>query len=85
MLDQILPMAQEVNCVTPNNPRARPADQLAAIIQARGVPATPFDSIGEAVDSVLEKAKAQGISATALGSLYMIGDIKTYLKSKLRH
>ena len=36
-------------------------------------------------ETVLEKAKAQGISATALGSLYMIGDIKSYIKSKLRH
>ena len=85
MLDQILPMAREVNCVTPNNPRALAADKLAEIIRERGVTATPFETIGEAVDSVLEKAKAADTNATALGSLYMIGDIKSYIKSKLRH
>ena len=85
MLDQILPMAREVNCVTPNNPRALAADKLAEIIRERGVTATPFETIGEAVDSVLEKAKVADTSATALGSLYMIGDIKSYIKSKLRH
>lgn len=82
MLDQILPLAKEVNCVTPNNARALPAEELAKIIEERGVPAVAFATIGEAVDHALEQAKACGTCATAIGSLYMVGDIKTYIKSK---
>ncbi len=83
MLDQILPLAKEVNCVTPDNPRALAADKLAEIINEWGVPATAFDSIGEAVDNVIEKAKEANGKVTALGSLYMIGDIKSYIKRKV--
>lgn len=82
MLDQILPLAKEVNCVTPDNPRALKADKLAEIIRERGIPATPYESIPEAVDSAIEKAKETDGTVTALGSLYMIGDIKSYIKSR---
>ena len=82
MLDQILPMAKEVNCVTPDNPRALHAEKLAQIIEEQGVKATPFPSIEAAVDSALEKAKEEETSAVALGSLYMIGDIKSYIKNR---
>jgi dihydrofolate synthase/folylpolyglutamate synthase len=82
MLDQILPMAKEVCCVTPDNPRALDAAELAGIIEQKGVKATPFDSIGEAVESVIQKAKEAETSAVALGSLYMIGDIKSYIKNR---
>ena len=82
MLDQILPMAKEVCCVTPDNPRALPARDLAKVIEESGVKATPYDTIGEAVESVIQKAKDAKTSAVALGSLYMIGDIKTYIKNR---
>ena len=82
MLDQILPMAKEVCCVTPDNPRALPAKDLAKVIEESGVKATPYDTIGEAVESVIQKAKDAKTSAVALGSLYMIGDIKTYIKNR---
>lgn len=80
MLDQILPMAKEVCCVTPDNPRALKAVELAEIIEQKGVKATPFGSVAEAVDSVIQKAKEAKTAAVALGSLYMIGDIKSYMK-----
>ena len=82
MLGQILPLAEEVCCVTPDNSRALPADRLAETIREMGVAAVPFETIPEAVDSAIEKAKAKGASVTALGSLYMIGDIKSYMKTR---
>lgn len=84
MLDQILPLAKEVHCVTPDNPRALDAERLAQIIREKGVNAEPFKTIGEAVDSAIRKAKEEGSSIVALGSLYMIGDIKSYIKLKYK-
>ena len=82
MLDQILPMAKEVNCVTPDNPRALKAEELAEVIRKKGCEAEDFETIGEAVDSAIRKAEEAATSVIALGSLYMIGDIKRYLKTK---
>lgn len=82
MLDQILPLAKEVHCVTPDNPRALKAEELAGIIRERGGEATAFPTIRAAVDSAIEKAKTEGRSITALGSLYMVGDIKHYVKGR---
>ena len=81
MLDQILPLAKEVLCVTPDNPRALPAANLAKIIEEKQVKATPCDSIGGAIDLAFEKAGTKEIIC-ALGSLYQIGDIKRYMRSK---
>ncbi len=81
MLDEILPLAKEVLCVTPDNPRALSAEDLAKIIQDKGVFSIVNDSIGEAVDKAFERAQQDDV-IVALGSLYMIGDIKKYKKSK---
>lgn len=78
MLSQITPMAKEFLCVTPDNPRALKADELAKIIEGMGVKATAFESIDEAIDRALNC----GNNCIALGSLYMIGDIKKYIKNK---
>ena len=82
MLGQILPFAREVNCVTPDNPRALKAEELADVIRKKGAEAEAYLTIEEAVDSAIRKAKEQKTSVIALGSLYMIGDIKRYLKTK---
>ena len=81
MLDQILPMAKEVLCVTPDNPRALQAEELAKIIEEKGVHAIANETIGNAVDLAFERAAKDDV-IVALGSLYMIGDVKKYKKSK---
>jgi len=81
MLDEILPLAKEVLCVTPDNPRALSAEDLARVIQEKGVFSIVNDSIGNAVDKAFERAQKDDV-IVALGSLYMIGDIKKYKKSK---
>ncbi|MCQ2513399.1 MAG: bifunctional folylpolyglutamate synthase/dihydrofolate synthase [Lachnospiraceae bacterium] len=79
MVNQVAPLAKEVLCVTPDNPRALEAAELAKIYEGMGIPAIPCASIGEAVDMAFEKAGKDGIIC-ALGSLYQIGDIKRYKK-----
>lgn len=81
MLNIILPHAREVHCVTPDNDRALKAETLARVIESKGVKATAFESIGEAVDAAFEKA-GRSIPICALGSLYMVGDIKKYVGGK---
>lgn len=78
MMDIILPYAKEVCTVAPDNDRALPAEDLAAVIEKKGVKATPCSSIPQAVDLALEKAKMT-TPVAALGSLYMVGDVKRYV------
>ncbi len=78
MLSQIVPFAKEFICVTPDNPRALNAKELAKIIKEMGVNAIDYDTIEEAIDTALNCNN----NCLALGSLYMIGDIKRYIKQK---
>lgn len=81
MLDQILPLAKTVLCVAPENSRALKASDLAEIVNKRGINANAFDSIEEAVDEAFSVASESDVIC-AVGSLYMIGDIKTYIKQR---
>lgn len=81
MLAQILPLAKEVLCVTPANPRALPAEELSGIIRDKGVDATVFETVADAVDAAVEKGRSCA-GAVALGSLYMIGELKGYARKK---
>ena len=81
MLDIILPFAKEVCCVAPNNERALAADKLAEVIESKGVSACPYESIPEAADAAFERSK-KVTPVCAIGSLYMIGDIKKYINEK---
>ncbi|MCF0142686.1 MAG: bifunctional folylpolyglutamate synthase/dihydrofolate synthase [Parasporobacterium sp.] len=81
MLDMVCPLAQAMMCVTPDNPRALAAEKLAEIVNGRGVEATACGSIGEAVEKAYERAGGTE-PICALGSLYMIGDLKKYLKTR---
>ena len=79
MLDIILPFAKEVLAVTPDNSRALPADRLAEIIREKGVRAESFEQLTDAVDQAIINAGTDEVIC-AIGSLYMIGDIKKYIK-----
>lgn len=81
MLKEITPLASEFFTVTPDNPRAMPAEKLAELIQKYSVKATPCTSIGHGVDSAINAAGLEG-AVCAIGSLYMIGDIRSYLNNK---
>ncbi len=81
MLDMVLPVAKELLAVTPANPRALSAKDLAAIVNKKGVKAEAYESIEEAIDAAFVKA-GHGNVICGLGSLYMIGDIKTAVATR---
>lgn len=62
--------------VTPNNPRAMQAEDLAQLLTGIGIPALPAASIEAGVQQACQLAGMDGV-VLALGSLYMIGDIRT--------
>lgn len=82
ILDTITPYAEEFVCVTPDSPRAMPAQKLAELLQRRGFTATACDGIEEGVKMSLKKAEkrsegGKSCPVIAFGSLYMAGAIRT--------
>ncbi len=81
MFRWLLPYAQEFVTVTPQNPRALPAPDLAKYITDNlSATATPCDTVAEGVKTAIEKAGPDGV-VCACGSLYMIGDIVEALET----
>ena len=75
MFNHLLPYAREFVTVTPANPRALPAPDLADYIRAHlSAPATACQTVAEGVATAIEKAGPAGV-VCACGSLYMIGEI----------
>ena len=84
ILDLITPFAEEFVCVTPDSPRAMPAQKLAELLTGRGFAATVCGGIEEGVRVSLQKAQdardsqeAKARPVVAFGSLYMAGAIRT--------
>ena len=75
MADILCEVAASVFTLTPDNPRALPAAEYAAVFRARGVEATPCGTIEEAVRRAVAAAKADGRPLIILGSLYMYKDV----------
>jgi len=78
MLRQIIPLAQAIITVTPDNPRALSANLLAARAKELGFPAVESESIRQGVDMARQTAGPNGAVCT-LGSLYMLGDIRAIM------
>ena len=87
MLINILPMAKEVLTVTPDSARALPAEDTArAIREIAGddIRVTAYESIPEAIEAAFAKA-GRTIPICAVGSLYMVGDVKKYVNNRGKH
>lgn len=80
MLDVLLPLAQTVMCLTPPNPRALSAHDLAAVIASKhpGCEVMACASVFEAVRTAHDCVPEDGV-VCACGSLYSIGEIKAAL------
>lgn len=68
--DQIAGFAGTVYTVTPDNPRALPAEEYAAVFRELGIEAVAARSVSEAVN---EAKKSE--YAAAVGSLYLYGEV----------
>ncbi len=75
MVGTLAPVAWEVYTLTPENPRALSAADLADTFRAAGVPATACGSVPEAVSAALAAARATKRPLFSLGSLYMYKEV----------
>ncbi len=77
MLDILAPCADAFVCVSPDSPRAMPAEDLRDALLKYGKPAVSCDSIAEGVDETLRLAGKDGMSCS-VGSLYMAGEVRAH-------
>ena len=75
MLNLLAPLAQQAFTVRPESPRAVEAQDLARLMETRGIPAKACETVEEAVAAAMEAAGKDG-AVCALGSLYMSGAIR---------
>ena len=80
MVREVVPLASAFACVTPPNPRALSADELAAVVreESSGVPVSSFADFSKAIEEARQLAGPQGIIC-AFGSLYSIAEIEKAL------
>ena len=79
MLGQMVHIACDIVTVTPDTPRAMPAAEYAAHLNACGGQAVPADSLREGLDMALKRAGEDGV-VIAAGSLYFAGALRSVLK-----
>jgi len=82
MVNVLAPHTAQAFVLTPDNPRALPAADLAAVFESVGVPATPFASVREAVCAAVQAARERGMPLLSLGSLYMYAEVTDILEKK---
>lgn len=81
LCEAVAPLAQAFVTITPPSPRALDAETLAQELFHYGKPAFAAPSISQGVERAMELAGPDGM-VCALGSLYSVGEIRTYLLSK---
>ena len=73
----------EAVAVRPDNPRSLPPDELLnniKLVYNNGVKTKGFDDPCDGVRYALERSREDGIPILITGSLYLLGQIRTYLK-----
>ena len=81
MVKTLAPLAAEVFTLTPDNPRALPAADFAAVWRENGIEATGFDTVREAVLAAVRAARERGLPLFSLGSLYMYAEVTGVLEA----
>ncbi|RDW17590.1 bifunctional folylpolyglutamate synthase/dihydrofolate synthase [Oceanobacillus arenosus] len=75
MIDEVSPVIDHFITVTPDNPRAIPAEELAAYLVKEQLPAIAAESFEAAVELAYQEMEENDVIC-AFGSLYYIGEIK---------
>ncbi len=75
MFAQVAPYISRFVTVTPDNPRALPAQELAEALSIFGKPVTVCQSVEEGVRTAIARTSQQE-AVVAFGSLYMLGTIR---------
>lgn len=79
MASRISEVAEKVFCLTPDNPRALPAEDYVRVFEELGVSADACDTVDNAVNAALAWARENDKPVVCLGSLYMYGEIRRSL------
>ena len=81
---EISSVANTVFCITPDNPRALPAEEYAETFKEVGAAALHFETLEQAVVTAIEQTKEENIPLICLGSLYMYKEtveaVNNYIK-----
>ena len=75
MVKNLSPLAVRVFTVTPANPRALAASDLAARFSSVGVPATAFATVPEGLAAALADSRENNRPLVCLGSLYLYAEL----------
>ncbi len=75
MFAEMAPLVSRFVTVTPDNPRAMPAQELAAFLEQSGKPAQAASSVEQGVWDAIALAGKDGV-VLAFGSLYMTGAVR---------
>lgn len=78
MLAQMTHIAREIVTVTPDTPRAMPAEEYAACLRAQGAEAAAAETLADGLAIAQERAGKDGV-VIAAGSLYFAGGLRTTL------
>ena len=81
MIEDMASLADQAITVTPDNHRAMPAQELAALLQEEGCAAEPAVSLEEGLGRAKELAGPEGVIIAA-GSLYLSGALRGMLGLK---
>lgn len=76
MMASVAPYAKHFVCLTPDSPRALPAEALADFLMQKGLAAATADTIQKGIEIALKEAN--GGPVVAFGSLYMASDIQSH-------
>ena len=72
--------ADEYVCISPSNPRALPAAELADSLEKYGKRITVCTSIEDGVETAMDIAAGKNGMVCAVGSLYSVGEIRAYFE-----
>ncbi|NNE98350.1 MAG: bifunctional folylpolyglutamate synthase/dihydrofolate synthase, partial [Pyrinomonadaceae bacterium] len=81
MSSVLFPLTRHIVFTTPENPRARPAQETARFVSDHVKPKNVFviDDVGKAFEKARDLSGGNGLILVT-GSLYLIGEIKAYLQ-----
>ena len=68
-------IADRAFTITPQNPRALPAEEYARVLEGVGIEATHYASVADALSDAKAYAKSSGAPLVCLGSLYMYCEV----------
>lgn len=71
----IAKVAARAFTLTPDNPRALSAEEYAEVLREKGVEATPYRSIEDALNAAKAQAERDGVPLICMGSLYTYSSI----------